>query len=78
MRAVPRGVSGVAAAAAGRSRQRRREDLLLLVVGEAMAIAAVSAVLSWRVTNWWVLVVLGACAAVGWAWWFHRFRQQQA
>ncbi|MEV1065530.1 hypothetical protein [Streptomyces sp. NPDC050263] len=52
--------------------------MLLLVVSEAMAIAAVSAVLSWLVTNWWVLVVLGACAAVGGAWWFHRFQQQQA
>ncbi|WP_323145231.1 restriction endonuclease [Streptomyces anulatus] len=29
-------------------------------------------------TNWWVLVVLGACAAVGGAWWIHRFQQQQA
>ncbi|MCG7523651.1 hypothetical protein MHW47_04205 [Streptomyces sp. OfavH-34-F] len=58
----------MAAAAAGRSRQRRQEDLLLLVEGEAMAIAAVSAVLSWLVTNWWVLVVLGACAAVGGTW----------
>ncbi|WP_411119796.1 restriction endonuclease [Streptomyces sp. 058-1L] len=38
----------------------------------------VSAVLSWLVTNWWVLVVLGACAAVGGAWWFYRFRQQPA
>ncbi len=43
-----------------------------------MAIAVVSAVLSWLVTNWWVLVVLGACGAVGGAWWFHRFQQQQA
>lgn len=55
-----------------------QEDLLLLVVGEAMVIAAVSAVLSWPVTNWCVLVVLRACTAVGGVWWFNRFQQQQA
>ncbi|MFJ6614915.1 restriction endonuclease [Streptomyces sp. NPDC091289] len=60
-----------------RSRRRRQEDLLLLVVGGVMAIAVVSAVLTWLATNWWVLVVLGACAAVGGAWRFHRFQQQQ-
>ncbi|WP_329217590.1 restriction endonuclease [Streptomyces microflavus] len=47
-------------------------------MGDARVIAAVSAVLSWLVTNWWVLVVLRACAAVGGLWWFHRFQQQQA
>ncbi|MFD8621694.1 restriction endonuclease [Streptomyces sp. NPDC059513] len=43
-----------------------------------MAVAVVWAVLSWLVANWWVLVVLGALAAVGGAWWCHRFQQQRA
>ncbi|MEV0578607.1 hypothetical protein [Streptomyces sp. NPDC050392] len=65
MRAVPRGVCRRGGRGSGAQQTAAAGDLLFLVVGEAMAAAAVSAVLSRLVTNRWVLVVLGACAAVG-------------
>ncbi|CAH9420190.1 putative membrane protein [Streptomyces globisporus] len=43
-----------------------------------MAAAVVWAVLSWLVANWWILIVLGAAAAVGAAVWGHRVQQQRA
>ncbi|MEV0784473.1 restriction endonuclease [Streptomyces sp. NPDC050423] len=33
--------------------------------------------ISWLVNHWWVLVVLGAVAAVGGVWWVHRYQQRQ-
>ncbi|MEW5541430.1 restriction endonuclease [Streptomyces cyaneofuscatus] len=35
------------------------------------------AVLSWLVANWWILIVLGAAAAVGGAVWSHRLQQRR-
>lgn len=43
-----------------------------------MAAAVVWAVLSWLVANWWILIVLGAAAAVGGSVWIHRLQQQRA
>ncbi|MFJ3439228.1 restriction endonuclease [Streptomyces cyaneofuscatus] len=43
-----------------------------------MAAAVAWAVLSWLVANWWILIVLGAAAAVGGAVWGHRLQQQRA
>lgn len=43
-----------------------------------MAAAVVWAVLSWLVANWWILIVLGATAAVGGAVWGHRLQQRRA
>ncbi|MFE9016345.1 restriction endonuclease [Streptomyces cyaneofuscatus] len=43
-----------------------------------MAAAVVWAVLSWLVANWWILIVLGAAAAVGGVVWGHRVQQRRA
>ncbi|MFC3236928.1 restriction endonuclease [Streptomyces nitrosporeus] len=63
-----------------RSRRRQRQDtqLLLLGSGAVAGLALVWAVVSWLLVNWWVLVVLGALAAVGTAVRVHRYRRQQA
>ncbi|MER5631517.1 restriction endonuclease [Streptomyces nitrosporeus] len=62
-----------------RSRRRQRQDiqLLLLGFGAVAGLALVWAVVSWLLVNWWVLVVLGALAAVGTAVRVHRYRRQQ-
>ncbi|MFW3469927.1 restriction endonuclease [Streptomyces microflavus] len=59
-------------------RKRQEEQLLVLAGGGLMAAAVVWAVLSWLVANWWILIVLGAAAAVGGAVWIHRLQQQRA
>ncbi|MGW9306237.1 restriction endonuclease [Streptomyces cyaneofuscatus] len=59
-------------------RKRQEEHLLVLAGGGVMAAAVVWAVLSWLVANWWILIVLGATAAVGGAVWGHRLQQRRA
>ncbi|WP_393053067.1 restriction endonuclease [Streptomyces sp. LN549] len=59
-------------------RQRQRDRQVLLLAAGVLAAAAAWAVISWLATHWWVLIVLGAVAAVGGAWWAHRYRQQRA
>ncbi|MFE8978990.1 restriction endonuclease [Streptomyces cyaneofuscatus] len=59
-------------------RKRQEEQFLVLAGGGVMAAAVVWAVLSWLVANWWILIVLGAAAAVGGAVWGHRLQQQRA
>ncbi|WP_324792464.1 restriction endonuclease [Streptomyces cyaneofuscatus] len=59
-------------------RKRQEEQLLVLAAGGLMAAAVVWAVLSWLVANWWILIVLGAAAAVGGVVWGHRLQQQRA
>ncbi|MBK3558022.1 restriction endonuclease [Streptomyces sp. MBT56] len=59
-------------------RKRQEEQLLALAAGGVMAAAVVWAVLSWLVANWWILIVLGAAAAVSGAVWGHRVQQQRA
>ncbi|MFD3883337.1 restriction endonuclease [Streptomyces microflavus] len=43
-----------------------------------MAAAVVWAVLSWLLANWWILILIGAAAAVGGAVWGHRLQQRRA
>ncbi|WP_334664583.1 restriction endonuclease [Streptomyces cyaneofuscatus] len=61
-----------------RRQQRRDTQVLLLAVGAAAGLALVWAVVSWLLVNWWILIVLGAAAAVGGAVWVHRLQQQRA
>ncbi|MFD7748041.1 restriction endonuclease [Streptomyces sp. NPDC059698] len=49
-----------------------------MFAGAVLAAAAAWAVVSWLVKNWWVLVVLGAVAAVVAAGWIHRRQQRRA
>ncbi|MFH9500598.1 restriction endonuclease [Streptomyces globisporus] len=59
-------------------RKQQEEQLLVLAAGGVMAAAVVWAVLSWLMANWWILIVLGAAAAVSGAVWGHRVQQQRA
>ncbi|MFZ4278305.1 restriction endonuclease [Streptomyces arboris] len=61
-----------------RRQQHRDTQVLLLAAGTAAGLALVWAVISWLVVNWWILIVLGAAAAVGGAVWVHRLQQQRA
>ncbi|MFI6967271.1 restriction endonuclease [Streptomyces sp. NPDC050255] len=59
-------------------RQRHRDRQMLLLAAGILAAAAAWAVISWLATHWWVLIILGAIATVGGAWWAHHYRQQRA
>ncbi|MGW7397117.1 restriction endonuclease [Streptomyces cyaneofuscatus] len=61
-----------------RRQQRRDTQVLLLAAGAAAGLALVWAVVSWLLVNWWILIALGAAAAVGGAVWIHRLQQQRA
>ncbi|WNI20452.1 restriction endonuclease [Streptomyces sp. ITFR-16] len=62
-----------------RTRRRRQgETPVPLLAACALTAAVAWAVISWLVNNWWVLILLGAVAAVGGVWWAHRYRQRRA
>lgn len=61
-----------------RRQQRRDTQMFLLAAGTAAGLALAWAVVSWLVANWWILIALGAAAAVGGAVWIHRSQQQRA
>ncbi|WP_262388183.1 restriction endonuclease [Streptomyces parvus] len=60
-----------------RSRRKQEEDLLLLGLGGVMAVAVVSAVVSWLVANWWTLLALGLIGTGVGGGWLYRLQQRR-
>ncbi|MFI1869506.1 restriction endonuclease [Streptomyces jumonjinensis] len=60
----------------GGQRQRANDRLTGLIVTVVLAIALAVAVVNWLLAHWWVLIIIGALAALVGGGWLYQKRQQ--